>query len=61
MSEKEKDTEGGASQEHELKPEDFIRKPSTERLKKKAEGWQNDFLVHGARQKQCKCECRQQD
>ncbi|MDA2922920.1 hypothetical protein MYX07_06685 [Patescibacteria group bacterium AH-259-L07] len=61
MSEKEKDTKGGANNDQELRPEDFIRKPATERLKKKSKKWQNNFLVHGVPQKQCKCEYHQQD
>lgn len=30
------------------KPADFVKEPSTDRLKKKIEEWQNAFLVHGA-------------
>lgn len=61
MSKKEKDTEGGAKDKQELKPEDFVREIKIGWVKRKFEKIKNDFFVHGARKKKCGCLCHNDD
>jgi len=37
-----------SAEEQKSVPSNFVKKPSTERLKKKTEEWVNNFLIHGA-------------